>query len=247
MVAFSMASFVFTSTLLLVMGLRLLWVARRTRMVPELSIGLAYSLGTVGLAALVAASQMTLGGGNGYPIWIIGMATLMAAAAALIVGVWRIFQPSAGWAAALAGAGLLLCVVAVFAQLRPGVQPTYDGMDLGSGLARAAALFSYAWVAVESFRYSAQLRRRRAVGLADSLGVQRFLLWGVSGTLVGIVTCIAVYTQAVLHLGLAHVPEAFLVSQVLLIGSSLGTWFAFFPPGFYQRWAMAGDELEAAA
>ena len=60
MAVLAKVSFLATSLVLLVVGLRLLRVWRRTCQVPELTMGVAYVLGIAGLVLLVAADSLAL-------------------------------------------------------------------------------------------------------------------------------------------------------------------------------------------
>ena len=94
---------------------------------------------------------------------------------------------------------------------------------------------------MESLLYSKQLERRRGLGLSDTLSVWRFRLWGISGLAAAMTALLSLLSIQVYSLGLSRVPWIFAVTQLFLIVSSVGTWFAFFPPAFYPRMAQRSD------
>ena len=218
------------------LGARLLWVARRTREIPEFSIGassLGVSLGAIGLVA----AQRTSGaeGEPQFAAYLLGMTLVGAGSAALAVGVWRIFQPksavargAAVMAAAVQGTSLLICVV-------NGAAPLPGDPAVGQLLGLFGRVAVYAWGAVECLRYHGMLRRRLRLGLADPMIAHQILLWGVSATSMTATLLVLAYSNLVL--GQQGLVSASVLAVTIPLGltSSLGIWFAFFPPGFYQR------------
>jgi len=239
--ALAKLSFLATSLLLLFVGVRLLWVWRRTREIPELVIGLAYSLGIVGLFLLVAAGTRARAGEDAFGLWMTGHVLVESGQTALVVGVWQIFRRSARWAKACAGSVFVLCVLNVAHAAWRGEVETYAQVNGHNLLTTAIATGVYLWITVEALRYSTLLRRRRAVGLADTLSVWRFMGWGVGGAAAITTPLLNLYATAFYQQGLARVPWIFMVTSGFLIISSIGTWLAFFPPHRYKRWAESFD------
>ncbi len=239
MEALAKLSFVGTSVLMLVLGLRLLSVWRRTRQIPELAIGVAYVLGIGGLFLLVAADALILAGKDALGVFLCGHCAAQLSQAGLIVGVWRIFRPKQALGAVLATAGIGLCMASIAVAVFRGEAERYTEINAHQVLTTLLGVFSYGWIAVESLRYSAQLRRRRALGLADTLYLWRFRCWGVGGVTAATLGPLASSSVAICHSGVANVTWLFVTMQVLMIVTSTTTWFAFFPPAFYRRRAAA--------
>lgn len=86
-------------------------------------------------------------------------------------------------------------------------------------------LAGYLWTAVESFRCWGHYRRARDL---DPVVVERFRLWGTSAVAVVLWVAVAFVGQ--------NAAWARGVGSGFGIVSSLGLWFAFQPPGFFQRW-----------
>jgi hypothetical protein len=238
--------FLGTSLIMLVVGARLLWVWRRTRQIPELVVGIAYALGVLGLFTLITAGALSREGREVFSLWIFGHAAVMVGEAALVIGVWRIFHPKARWAARTAAFGIGICGLCIAVGALRGEVEAYAQINAVNLLTTAAGVFSYGWVATAALRYTSQLQRRRRLGLADTLIVWRFRLWGVSGTAAAMVSLLSLYSAIAYQVGLSRVPWIFMAVQGLLILSSWGTWFAFFPPAFYRRLAAAREAQPAS-
>jgi hypothetical protein len=246
------ASLALVATLLFIaasfaIGLRLLVMASRTRGLPEFTLGLALFL-IVGL---------------GYPITLAGRALLLDGSAELTarallplggvmmnvgwaavwVFTWRVFRPEATWARALASgaiaalllfAGVSAARALVVEDSRLLVRP--HTASTGTLL---VALASYVWTAAESLRYRALLRRREALGLADPVVTNRFLLWGV----VGIFSFLSLVGPTVAAIAGVDTTENALVrltTAVAGMACSTALLLAFTPPRAYVRWLRGG-------
>ena len=93
---------------------------------------------------------------------------------------------------------------------------------------------AFAWTGFESLRLYRQLRRRRALGLADGVVTNRFLLWGIAGC-TAVVLCGS--NVGFLLAGKAILLEPVSLYTVALCGTVMSaTWYlTFFPPAFYLR------------
>ena len=173
----------------LVVGVRILLLARKTRGLPEtfmgLSLVLAGAFGT-GLSVLPllwtslsdAASDALMASANitnhvGYLL--------------LFVFVWRVFRPSEKWALALflsCSAVLVLGGIGLAISLAPGETLTRPTGPAATWLSVSllARLVGYTWAAAESFHYYGMLKRRLKLGLADPVMTSRFFYWGVCMT-----------------------------------------------------------------
>jgi len=223
---FGFGSFVFASV---VVGVRLLLLAWRTREVPELAIGIAllFGGGFGYLLVMLTAGIRLVGGPLAAAGLLIGAACLAIGASGLVFGMRAIFRPSARWARALAiGLTGVLALSVAGRCLDPMRIPSAPWIYWTTTGTSAVA---YGWSAFESLRYASLLRKRARFGLADAWIAQRFLLWGVSASAaVGIhVTSIA---GRILH-GTSEIPPALLALGSLLgLTAAAGIWLAFFPP-----------------
>ena len=106
----------------------------------------------------------------------------------------------------------------------------------GAGPVIAMSLLSalaFGWPAAESLAYHAKLRRRRALGLADPIVVNRFLLWGIAcatSLFISLVNAAA----ALLGLGIFYQP-AMVTSALLGVMNSVLLILSFLPPVPYLR------------
>jgi hypothetical protein len=221
----------------LVIGLRLLLLARRTGKFPEFLIGIAVlCLGPLGyglsmLAFALASHSLTLSA------TLMGSSLLAAnlGAIAQFLFAWTVFRRGARWAqaAVCAAIGLLLAAY-VGDMLETGLvnrRPAGMWFWLGS-LARSAAI---GWTAIESLRYHRIMRTRARLGLADPVVAQSFLLWGVgcgaafSGALVGHTTRILTGS------GVAAFAALNLIVSLHGLVAAIAMWLAFLPPPAYLR------------
>jgi len=221
------------------LGVRLLQLARRTRAVPELALGLAFflvgALGyPLGLLSILPALPEPLARCS---FALANLATGVGSAA-VFVFTRSVFRPDARWAAALVWLGAaVLGVQTAFGVARAlSAEPASFGTpDLGFSVRQAATAFSYAWTAVEALRYRALLVRRLALGLAEVEVVNRFLLWAIAG--VGAFTGSSVMS-AVSLVGESPWQDPLALSAVGLGGfvAAVCAALAFLPPRVYLDW-----------
>jgi len=221
----------------LVVGLRLIALARRTRGLPELVMGLglflmggvsypltvvafqAESLGIPARSALVAA-YMVLNG--------LGMT-------ALAYFTRRVFRPRAPWAAAAVAAVAGGYAASLLAQVAgPGLADLVRTQQGPWNASLFVAAATPLWAGGESLLYHLKLRKRLALGLAEPVVVDRFRLWCVAMWCASVMTAASIAIQA---LGVSMVSSALgglvLGPLALVMGSCL--WLAFFPPEAYLR------------
>lgn len=179
----------------LVVGVRLLLLARRTRCFPELAIGLGLSLITVvGLPlAVLGRLPALLRTPVGDTAFVSGLAVTSCGLGLLWAFTWRVFRPDRRWARALVVAA---CCGAAFS-CGGLVRASFQAMVLTEILPLTrpwAVAFvclvsgSFVWTATESLLYYQGAKRRLAVGLSDVVVVNRFLLWGTTGVAMAVLT-----------------------------------------------------------
>ena len=236
-----------TLALGVVLAVRLLRLAARTRSAPELAMGfycLVVSIGTMLFAATLNALEQ--GSAAARPLSMAYTLCIGLGAFALAVGIWRIFRPGAAWARALvfvAGAWLastwLLCHLAGKPVLLADPTPA-------NAFFVAGRFTVYACGAFEAFRYGAQLRKRVAIGLADPVTAHQIRLWGLAWTCVAMIAGVPMFASGVLGMVLAQSSVLLLGVAALNAAAWVCTWLAFFPPAAYQRWvAGAGAGAQA--
>lgn len=172
-----MASFMLVS---LALGVRLLLLARQSREVPELAMGLAFLLcGTAGYGQIVMAHATWESLPHLTPILLAsGYLMVDLGAICLHLFTYGVFRRGQMLGRLLLGA-LATAIAGSFF-----IQAFDDGFGNprlagpASWLAIAALTGTFAWPAAESLRYWSMLRRRQRIGLADGALAQVFFWWG---------------------------------------------------------------------
>jgi hypothetical protein len=233
-VAFGFVVFMVSS---LVIGVRLLVLWRRTRQLPELLIACGIlGIGPVGFIFTISgtSSGETLPGLASVCLAAALLSTSGGAFAAAIFN-WRVFHPDSHalrllvWALGLAFIGGFVweAIATGFTSLTAG----RGGIRLYSFLSTGILL----WGAAESLRYFAMMRRRGALGLADPLVTNRFLLWGLGIGAAGVGTAISVTAQLFTGQHMLDVPWVMMSNSMHGLAAAVLMWVAFIPPGFYRR------------
>jgi hypothetical protein len=227
-----------------VVAVRLLLLARRSREAPELLLGLAI-LGTavLGYGVLIASQILRLQATGGeVPNAAIGLSAVGKTLHDLGVGcflvfVLKVFRPGELFARGLAaGAGTMLFFGLALGMLTGSLRTEVVGST--AWLCEYLVIFSYPlWLTFESLRYWRLMRLRAALGLADSLVANRFLLWGVGS----LFTALAIWTASAPfffvdrpELGLALAPAIHIVTAITGLASISCSYLAFLPPDWYR-------------
>jgi hypothetical protein len=218
-----------------VVGIRLLQLARRTRQLPEASLGLSFLLlGAIGYPLSTAARLGALPT-EGANAALLGGAFLVQNLGCLgiYVATARIFRSDSRRALAVTAlAGAAFAASWVGQGLADGFDPSVRGGAYYLGLVTRATAF--AWAAYESLSCWALGRRRLRLGLADPIVIDRFLLFGVATSAV----FVAFAAFGAGQLTTANVAESVwvLVSTSLAgVVAAVTTWLAFVPPDSYRR------------
>jgi hypothetical protein len=238
-----------------IVGIRLLWLAQRTRQAPELLLGGAIFLTAVlGYGVLIVAtaigSTATSGASPAWLPWLSGFGKIShdVGVTLFLVFVVRVFRPGAAWAWSLAGAAaLLLWTGLVWGALEGSFQTT---MALtGSWWCEYSVIFTYSlWLAIEAFRYWGLMRKRAALGLADPMVTNRFLLWGTGSLFTFAATMIASVPFFLMKSPdrmTALAPTIYVGTAVAGVVSISCSYLAFLPPAWFTRAVRARAERHA--
>lgn len=228
-----------------IIGVRLLRLARRTRGLPELTLGLGECL----LAGAVPPFFILVQVLGDVPsvaraASLAGHLAYTLGCAVLIVFTWKVFRPAAGWAKYLA-----LAIIGVLAAggaagmlrslLVADVSALRDPQTTAFLVMEWVSVVGFLWTAAEAFHHHGRLRRQAAVGLADPELVNRMLLWGLVGV-GGVVAAGGPIVAELLGFGsMEHVPTR-LVCAFGTLASSVCIQLAFLPPQSYRRWVRGG-------
>ena len=226
----------------LVVGLRLLRLARRTGEWPERLIGGAFLAGsTFGYPTLVAADRLkTVAPDPGLILFFAGSTGLVAAAVCLLAFWQRVYQPdrlAARRTFLVGSAFLVVCLFGLVLTHSAGAKVAANAWYLPGLAAQGTAYAINGWAGA---RYWRMLRRRLSLGLADPIVVNRMLLWSAAACAITLqylystVRIVMTGESSVTGLGVA------LVSSLGLIAA--GTMLlAFFPPRSYLLWLKRGS------
>jgi len=236
-----------------VVGTRLLLRSWRLRVVPELLIGLTYfTAGAIGYPFYVLAAALPGRSFSLTALWVGWIGIVFGCSCSLFFTA-KIFRPGSRWALTAASMGSLALVVT-------GAKLLFESTSASDPIALAETTLlcteatvlvlglGYMWTAFEGMRHYRMMRRRMALGLADPVTANRFLLWAFSGAVSMVWNGIAwVYLLAGEDIAAAPVPVfaislSGVMNAVLLI-------LVFMPPVWYTNWlartARAGTLVEA--
>jgi hypothetical protein len=221
-----------------VTGTRLLWLASRTRALPEATLGFSCIVGgMLGWAAvLVAGGIGDRAPEVGRALNAIGLFCFSAGTLSLGLFCWRVFSPKNPWVAAF----FVLLVVTLVVDFVHNIvilgipfPPTTSFWYWPGMLARSAI---FAWRPLVALPFYFRLRRRLALGLADPVAMNRVLLWGVAGA----ITCAStVFVVGVTLAGLWETPARSILAIVTVLAAAADAtlgWLAFVPPRRYLAW-----------
>jgi hypothetical protein len=222
----------------LVVSVRLLALASRTRELPELLIGTGLLLmGALGFPLNTAA--MAIQGSVELEAWLFAINALFSVVGqgGVVLFTWRVFRRDEAWARALA-LGFIASMAGVF--LWTTLDPGWRGFaETQRGAWAESALWSFVslvWAGTESLLYHLKLRRRLALGMADPLTTDRLRLWAVSMFAAFTISFVAFVLR---HMGVAMTPavSGIVVGPLGLVAAG-ATWLAFVPPERYRRWVL---------
>lgn len=219
-----------------VVGVRLLMLAQRTRELPEAALGAAFVLlGAIGYPLSTAARRDLLPTDEANAtLMAVGFAAQNLACLAVYWMTARTFRAGVRWAQGLVvAAGLAFVTSYVGHALESGFVGDTTGSAYYLGLVTRSGAF--AWACAESLRQYRLARRRLALGLADPLVVNRFLLFGLGTG--GVFAAFAIFLVAqLLNAPVAETGWVLAATGAAGLFAAIPTWFAFLPPPFYRRW-----------
>jgi hypothetical protein len=233
----------------LVIGVRLLLLARRTGEIPELLIGLAVlGIGPLGFGLSMLAFA-TLGRSTITSATLQGSAfvAVFIGSAAQCLFVWYVFRRQAAWAPPLVYAATALLATAYGADILENglVDRQYGGVWFWSSV--VLRLLVMAWCSVESLLYWSRMRRRLRFGLADPVVANRFLLWGVGSGAAFFGSALGFAVVALTGMSANQIPSLNLIVSLHGLLAAIAIWFAFQPPAVYVRWIEGRARPDGAA
>jgi len=225
----------------LIVGIRLLGLARRTRRLAEFAMG-------IGLVLIA---------GLGYPLMMLArfgeflpeqarLVLLVGYQFCQIIGIsfvalfnWRVFRPSSRWAGVLVMAvatGMLGCFIGQV--LSPGLRAFMYANEGIWTLSSPLTILPLGWAGLESLRYHLLMRRRQRLGLADPVVTDRFRLWAIGTLTAGGMSAYS-FLSLILGVDVNATPEGPAILGAFGVIAACALWLAFLPPSTYRRWLEA--------
>lgn len=232
-------------------GLRLLALARRTRGVPETTLGLGLFL-IVGVGFPVAlAGRAIVEPAPEAARLLLSLAPLLLNAGWIGVWVftWRVFR--AGSRAARTATGLAIVALIALA----GASATRNffvpadriaGPSIPGTATQLLALGVYVWTTVEALRQHAMQRRRLVLGLGDPVVANRFLLWALVG-IFSFASLVGTTVANILGVDANGVPALRLALSAAGLACAATLYLAFRPPAAYVAWVRTSAARPAAS
>lgn len=223
-----------------VVGWRILRLARRTGGKPERWIALCLLFICAIGYPIALVSQLVPPGAARIPILAIGVGAIDFGLFCVYLFTRSVFRPSHRWlrvALALPAAALAVHLVGFTLALWGARSNPAAFVTVGTPwalLTSAVSGLGFAWTGLEALAYWTRYRRRVALGLADALVVNRFLLWALVGLSTTIIN--AVNASASLRgLNVLLDPTTMIATGGLGLFNAVALWLAFLPPAAYAR------------
>jgi hypothetical protein len=221
----------------LVIGGRLLRLARRSGQLPELLIaigvlgfgpfGYGLSMLAFALASHSLALSATLMGSS------LLASNIGAFAEYLFVG--TVFRRGSRLAWSVIGVASALLVAAYVGDIVVGGLVNRRNTGAWYWLGTLTRVFGLWWCSVESLRYHRLLRRRERLGLADPAVTDRLLLWGLGSGAAAAGSAVGLTTRLLTGHSTAEYPIVNLAVSALGLVAAVAMWIAFLPPAAYLR------------
>jgi hypothetical protein len=234
---FCLVLFILTVT---VVGVRMLLLARRSRGRHEFLMGAGMVLiGALGYPAGILSGFGRSVGDVILPIWAGSMLVTQLGIACIYAFTWQTFRPRAVWGKTLVGTGIALMLVSLAGSAIALTAAPPDA--LSPVVARGWILVGmlgycgcFLWSAIEGFVHYHDARKRLAIGLADAIVVNRFLLWGIFGTMA---TAINIASLIGASIGVDPSQSPLVLVPMGFFGflASAAMYLAFVPPAAYLQ------------
>jgi hypothetical protein len=155
----------------------------------------------------------------------------------LYVFTLQVFRPGAGWAKAMVAVAAVLLPIALAAAWRALSMAGRDEHSVQVVAGELLICFAgyggcFVWSALESFHQHRMARRRQELGLADSVVVSRFRLWGIFALAATGIT-LANAVGVLLEVDIQTSPVVLVPAGLLGLAASVAMYFVFLPPGWY--------------
>jgi len=220
-------------------GVQLLRLARKTRLLPEFALGAGLvSIALLGQpVAAVGRAPALIGSGIGDALLAMGVVISHTGLALLFVFTWSVFRRDSTWAGVLVIVAGLTLATSAAGLIHVGIGST-DMQEIFSRTRPFAVVsvgtiaLCFAWNGIESARYARMLRRRLVLGLADPVIIDRFDLWALVG-FSSATMCSVLAGCMIAGLPPLTEPIPLVLSAVMSIVAASGWYLSFLPPQRY--------------
>jgi hypothetical protein len=219
-----------------VVGVRLLLLWRRTRQLPELLMGIGVlGIGPVGFGCMTIGFASLSNPRVANIFFGIGTVAVVAGILAKCAFNWFVYRRKSVVAmiATLGVAAMLIMILAM--QLIAGEWIPAEAMAWDALCRNLAQVGCLLWGSAESLNYWSRMRLRLKIGLADSVLVNRFLMWGVGAGFAGAGTGIGVIAEIFTGVPSLQIPWVVSTSSILGFIAAVAIYLAFVPPERYVR------------
>ncbi len=220
-------------------GVRLLLTAKRTRGLPEAVLG-GSLVAITGLGfpiILLTELRATIGPVATFAADALGSSLVAAGFCGFYVFTWRVFRPTARWAAVLAilGSAAVWVAMAATVWVAIGIESSeekFAAVRAWEILVFAGAAAGFVWNTIDTTAYWLRMRRRLRLGLADAVVTNRFLLWALTGASAAgaLVTLMCLRLADVNYM---QAPVALFTAAACGLLVSVFLYLAFLPPPAY--------------
>jgi len=214
-------------------GVRLLWLARRTRKLPELAFGVGFlALGAVGYPLSIAARAGAASPEVAGHLLLAALIAQDVACYSVAIGTWRTFFPYITWLrGVMASVAVGFVASLVGHALTVGFHGAHDGgawYYVGFSLRFAA----FVWAFVAAFDYASRIRLQVGLGMADPVVADRIRLWAI--TCACICVGFAIFLAGrITGVNVGESPPILVTTSLVSIAASATMGLAFFPPRVY--------------
>lgn len=221
----------------LAIGVRLLLLARQSRQLPELLLGLScFFGGFLGSSVDVLRAPGWLTGSVAEFAAEVRIYLLVGSAILMALLAWKAFRPTAAWAGFAAGGLSVLATAWVFEKyVLAGIPAAERPHNLFYMTRFLWITLCYLWPGVEAWRFYWRKRKRLRIGLdQDAVVVNRAFMLSLAFFSIGVLWGSIFARRPLAELGFSYSWETVQGPAGLL--RSLTLYLAFFPPLFYRKW-----------
>jgi len=224
----------------LVVGIRLLLLWGRTRQHPELLMGIGVlGIGPVGFGCMMVGTVSISNPTIANAAFGIGTLAVAVGVVAKCIFNWSVYRRDsvAAMVATIGVSGLMLLILT--AHIIDGQWAPTDALAWDSLVRSLAQVACLLWGSAESLYYWSQMRRRLKLGLADSVLVNRFLMWGLGAGFAGAGTGLGVAAEIVAGVPTLLILWVVSTSSAFGFAAAVAIYLAFVPPERYVRFVRA--------